>query len=71
MSKLQYPIIISSYKLLEYCKHKYPLRQVIADIHIDYDDFYYWSRAGAFRLVRNKKEIWTLGCECPEIVRIR
>lgn len=71
MEKLRYPLILSSFKLYEYCKNRYKKRTVIAEKYVDYEDFYYWSRAGKQRLVRNKKEIWVLGKECPEIVRKR
>ncbi len=67
----KYPAIISSYKMLDYCKSRYPKRAVHATAYVDYEDFYYWSRTGKQRLVRNKKEIWVTGDEWPVIVRIR
>ena len=66
-----YPLVLCSYKLYDYCLDKYNRRKVVADMHVSYDDFYYWSRAGKQRLCRNKKEIWVLGQEFPEIVRVR
>jgi hypothetical protein len=56
--KCAYPTIISSFKLFEYCKARYPKRTVIADVHPDYEEFYYWNRKGELRLVLNRKEIW-------------
>lgn len=63
--------IICSYKLHDYCKQKYPKRNIIADMHVDHDDFYYWSKTKTMRMIRNKTEVWTLGHEWPVIIRIR
>lgn len=71
MTELKYPLLLCSYKLYEYCKDRYPKREVVADMHVDYDDFYYWTRTGTLRMVRNKNEVWTLGDDWPTIVRIR
>jgi hypothetical protein len=68
---LCYPTIISSYKLFEYCKNRYKKRFVYPAIEVKHDDFYYYSRVGKLRMVRNKKEIWINGEEFPVIVRIR
>jgi hypothetical protein len=67
---LGYPLIISSYKMLEYCKNSYPTRKVVADMHVDHDDFYYWNRKNELRLVRNGKELW-VGLDWPYIKRRR
>lgn len=71
MNKLGYPLIICSYKLFEYCKNRYPKRKVIADMHVDHDDFYYWNRQDVLKIVSNKNEIWVLGNTWPTIVRRR
>jgi hypothetical protein len=70
MSQLGYPLIISSYKLFDYCKAKYPGRTVVADMHCAYDHFYYWNRKNNLRLCINKTEIW-VGSEWPRIIRVR
>jgi hypothetical protein len=64
-------LIISSFKMYEYCKKRYPNRIVEASPYPDYDDFYYITKTNHVRLVRRKNEIWILGSECPEILRRR
>jgi len=68
-----YPLLLCSYKLHDYCKKKYPKRTVTSDMHINDDEFYYWSRTGEQRMVRNKTEIWVNDWErgFPYIKRIR
>ena len=70
-NELGYPLIICSYKLFEYCSERYPNRIVVADMHVDQDDFYYWNRQNVLKIVSNKKEIWVLGDTWPSIVRRR
>lgn len=69
--ELRYPLILCSFKLYEYCRDKYPKRKVMQDPHPERDEFYYWTRMGVLRLIRNKNEVWALGSEWPQIVRIR
>lgn len=47
--------LICSYKLYDYCKNRYKNHNVVADVNVDYDDFYYFNRKSKrIRLVRNK-----------------
>lgn len=68
----KYPFLICSFKLFEYCKGRYPKRQVFADPHVDYEEFYYWSRTGKFRIVINRKQIWINDHDRPPYrIRVR
>ncbi len=69
--EIKYPTILASYKMFEYCKKAYPNRDVQSSVHTDHDDFYYWSRTGRMRLVRNKKEIWINNWYTGDLTRIR
>lgn len=68
---LYYPTILSSFKMFDYCASRYKKRHTHASSYIKHDDFYYWSRTGNLRIVRNKNEIWVHGNEWPETVRRR
>ncbi len=68
---IPFDTVICSFKLFNYCKQKYPKRNVQASVYCDYDDFYYWSKTGKCGLIRNKTEVWVLGREWPMIVRRR
>jgi hypothetical protein len=67
-NELRYPLILSSYKMLEHCKKSYPKRNIVADMYIDHDDFYYWNRKNELRLVRNGNELW-IAIDWPYIKR--
>ena len=69
-NNLGYPLLICSYKLFDYCKARYPSRNVVADVHVDYDDFYYWTKTNILRICRNKTEILT-GGPWPYVIKIR
>jgi hypothetical protein len=61
-------MIISSHKLFEYCKNRYPTRLVEACAYVPCDDdFYVITNTNKVRIVRNKTELWVLGSECPNI----
>lgn len=56
--KLGHPMIVCSYKLFEYCLRRYKKRDVHADRHVEFDDFYYFNRRGQVRIVVNKTQVW-------------
>jgi hypothetical protein len=50
--------IVCSYKLFEYCLHRYKKREVIADKFVEFNDFYFMNRKGKVRIVVNKTQVW-------------
>lgn len=51
--------LICAYNMFDYCKDKYPLREVQPDKHCPNNEFCYFNRKSRnVRVVRNKKEIW-------------
>lgn len=63
-------MIISSFKLYEYCLARYPKRNVVPSAYVGYEEFYYYSRTNILRIVINKTEVW-VGAGWPTIRRRR
>jgi hypothetical protein len=54
-----YETVICSYKWFNTLTKRYPKRKVMADMYVEYDQMYYWSRSGYLREVHlNNGSIW-------------
>lgn len=52
-------ILTCAYDIFEYCREKYPTREVHPDRHCPANEFNYFNlKSGEVRIVRRKIEIW-------------